>query len=550
MDKLAAMEELDRRGKLPPDKKVLLDEARKRGLVGDTVHPADLAHADHVSVPADTLGTQGLALPGSGPANAGTPNQHFGPSASDTMNPLPAISALGDQFFTNIPVIGPYLGKARDQINASTYGITPEQSRASMNETVRQNPEAAVVGEFAGKSAPYVAASTNPLTAGVMGMEGGLGLRFLMTGLSSEALNIGDKVSRGSDPLAALGPATEETLTQLPFAALGNKGSKAAAAAVAPTVADLKSQAGALYKSAEDSQLVIAQAPAKNWIDTTTSQAMKDGLDEGLTPKSVYVIKRMHAGAGGNMTIQDAMLLRKVAGDAADTAEIGSNDQRISRNIVKSLDGFLGGVKGADIVAGDPVAAKKALDDANALWTKASKGQVIDRAIETAISRSESSAGGMSVDQTLRNEFGTLDREIINGNPEGFTKDEAKLIRSVARGRGAQRLARWVGKFAPSGVISAGIGTGIGAGIGHTLGGDTPLALGAGVGGIWAAGALGKSAAASMARDKAALASAGVKMGTPLGAAPGAIPQTMRALPGALGRGATMTLEEWMGQHQ
>jgi hypothetical protein len=577
-------------------KAIALARARLEIQHGGYLHPDDMAASDPgLALPINGTGAQSPAVdptragianflggvPGIGtelknaalsigaPSNV-APSQTFGMSSSDTLNPLPAIAAFGDQMFGNIPIAGKALQGARDQVNANVYGGTPEEARADINKTVAANPEAATAGAVAGKALPYVAAAMNPVTAGALGLEGSLGLRLLMGGASSEAINFGDNMSKGQKPLEALGNATRDTTAELPFFAFGTKSGRAAATKAAPTVAELEAQAKPLYDAAKQSGLVISQPSVDHFVHGLTSKVMQRGLDPTLTPKSVAAIKRLQDMAGKNMTIEDAMTLREVLGNAAIKTLDGSpKDHGIAVSLLKDFDNFLEGVttKGPQgqanmaVLAGDAVAAHSNLVAANKLWSKAQKGKMLDLALAEATTKSE--GGDISLEKAIRNEFKALELDIVRGDMPGFTPQEIKIIKEVARGAGAQRIARTIGRLKAGGPVGVSSLATTGGFAGHVLGGGNPAAqiAGAALGGGLALGsgmlgAGGRVAAGRMARGNAKYASAVARSGNVLG--PGGVggalsgaDRAMQAAPLIAGRTATtMTLGEWTKQQQ
>lgn len=522
--------------------------------------------ADGREIIDDTDERAGLAIPGTasryeaeGGNVAPQPNRSFGLGASDTPNPVPAVAALGDQMFRNVPIAGPYLGEARDKINANVYGGTPEEARADIEKTVQQNPVPAKIGEAVGKAAPWLLAGGlgGPL-AGALGLEGSLLSRLIWGTASNTAIKTGDKVARGEEPLDALKNAAGEAAIEAPFFAFGTKGGRQVAIDKAPKTSQLFAEGSDLFEKVKDSKLVIAKPSADKFINDTTAKAMTGGLDEGLTPGAVSVVKRLQGMAGRNMSIEDAMLTRRLANDAYVNAKPGSNDARIARQIVRDLDEFLGGVatKGPGgeanmaVFSGDPVKAKTALDEANKVWGAAERATVVDKAIETAVSRVESSNAGMSLEAALKSEFGKLDRAIIDGNPERFTAAEIKLIKEVASGKGGQRLASYLGRVLyPKGPVSALPTLASGGGAFLSTGGD-PVITALGVGAPFVVGGAGRALASNAAKGKAEYASAAIRnsVGSRYLGDGGEISPMLKALPSIAGRTVTtMTLEEYAG---
>lgn len=518
---------------------------------------------------ADSDERAGLPIPGTiseaeaaGEVQTGVvpPNRRLGLSSSDTINPIPAVAALGDRMFTSIPIAGEHIKRGRDQLNANIYGGTPEEARADMDETVRQNPGPAAVGEALGKSSPYIAAAAagGPFAA-ALGLEGGLLARIIWGTASNEAIKFGDNMSRGEQPMEALGNATRDSLIEAPFFALGTKSGRAATVAKAPKTQQLFDEGNNLYDTVRDSKLVIAQPNADTFIQSTTSKAMSGGLDETLTPGSVSVVKRLQGMAGRNMSIEDAMLVRKLASDAWTNAKAGSNDARLARGIVNDLDTFLEGAatKGPQgqpnmaVLSGDADLAKTKLTEANKVWSAASKARLLDESIELAVAEAE--RGTRSLESTLKSEFAKLDREIIKGNPERFTPEEIKLIQEVARGNGGRNFAAFLGKTlypnGPVSAISTMAATG-GAGLSAFMHSGDPILTTAAALGPMAVGATGRAIASRSAKNSADYASASIRnnaLGTQYTGTLGAeLPPVIKALPSVAGRTATtMTLEEY-----
>lgn len=504
--------------------------------------------------------------------------QTFGTSSGDTLNPLPAISAGADAAAGAIPMVGQTLQSLRDQANAAATGTTPAQSRVAMDKTKADNPDAVALGTIAGKAAPYVAASLNPITAGAMGLEGTLGMRLLMGGLSSETLNVGDRFVKGQDPVTAAVEGTKETAEGLPFFALGSAGPKGAAVAAAPTVDALKAQADPLYKAAEDSGVLFSGGAVKDFVDQVTSDAQKRGLDTTLTPQSVAAIKRIQDIAypptiaaprvkGGaappiqppprNMTMQDAMTLRKVLGNAVDKSMgTSDSDASLAMMIRNKFDDFLENstAPGSNaVMSGNAADAHANLVGANKLWSQASNGQMLDTAIDLA--QSKAATNGTPVANALRTEFGKIDQGIIKGDINGFSKDQIATIRDVAYGTGAQKLAEFMGKAKGGPLIGAGATNG--AWLGLAAAGPSALGTGAALGAGTALGAkligsIGRASATRQVLQNAHYASAVAKNPALGPSASGAltVPLAVSTMPGTVARtGTLMSLGDWDSQN-
>lgn len=157
-------------------------------------------------------------------ANAPEPNLAFGSSSSSTLNPLPAIAALGNNLAANIPVAGPFLKRAGENVDAWATGQTPEQ-RAAFNARMSEaNPVAAETGKVAGAVAPYAVASQVPLLSQAMGFSGPMLQRLFMTAASQQAINTGDNMANGLPFEQAAAKAVIPSLMAAPAAILGPTG--------------------------------------------------------------------------------------------------------------------------------------------------------------------------------------------------------------------------------------------------------------------------------------------------------------------------------------
>ena len=295
---------------------------------------------------------------------------------------------------------------------------------------------------------------------------------------------------------------------------------KRATALEAPTVQTLEAQAGALYDKSEASGLVVAEPSASTFINSATAKAMKAGLDETLTPGSTAAIKRMQAFEGRPMSIEDATLVRRLLQVAAkgSTPEL-ADDRRIATMMINDLDNFLIGLAGKGpqgqpnlaVMKGDPVQAADSLREANALYTRAKRGEMIETAIYLAGARAGQFSGS-GFENALRTEFRAMQRAEIKGQIH-LTPDEKAAITKVNEGGGLENAARWLGKFAPTGAVSLGVSAGVPFAVGNAVGGPLVGAAAAGTG--MAAGLAGRAAATGMQKYNAEIAKALALRGGP-----------------------------------
>lgn len=301
---------------------------------------------------------------------------------------------------------------------------------------------------------------------------------------------------------AGLGAATGGVLG----AGTGYLASRSAKAAV-PTVGDLKAAAGARYKVAEQSGVVAPRPATIGLSDTMHSIAVKEGLVSptgrisGSYPKIAEILKTVDDYANGTMSVPQMQSVRRTLQDAAGSIDKG--ERRIGKIMLDKFDEFTSSLA-------------PALREGDALYHQAKKGEAIEQAIELARIRSNQySQSGM--ENALRTEFRALQRKIAKGQLRGLSQAEIDAINKVANGGALTNALRYVGKFAPSGVVSFGASGGIPFMVGNAVAG--PVAGAAAAGTTMGTGFLGKAGAEALTKNAAVAAALLARNG---GAAPSA----------------------------
>jgi hypothetical protein len=243
----------------------------------------------------------------------------------------------------------------------------------------------------------------------------------------------------------------------------------AMAKAATPTVEGLKDEAGALYDAARASGVVAPQQATQALNQSMQSIAKAEGLISptgrvnSSYPRINGVLNTFEDYSAGTMDIAQAQATRKVLTDAAKSVEPG--EKRIAAIMLEEFDKFL-----------DPLAPQIA--QANQIYSRAKKGELIEQAIELAGSRAGQFSGS-GFENALRTEFRSLERQIIKGQLRGLSEAEVDAITKVAQGGPIENALRFVGKFAPTGNVSTVLGGSAGFAAGGPLGAAAVLGLGA-----------------------------------------------------------------------
>lgn len=135
---------------------------------------------------------------------------------------------------------------------------------------------------------------------------------------------------------------------------------------------------------------------------------------------------------------------------------------------------------------------------ANAMYSRAMKAEQMEELLELAKTRAVSA--NLDMENAIRTEFRPLVRNIIKGREIGWSQDEIAQLKQIVEGGSAENMARFIGKFAPTGVVSAGLGGGIPYGLAFQTTGD-PLVSGAVAGATMGVGMLGKKTGAMLQKQ-------------------------------------------------
>lgn len=217
----------------------------------------------------------------------------------------------------------------------------------------------------------------------------------------------------------------------------------------APTTADLRAQGRAAYDAIEGAGISIKPERVTNLTNEIANAlrgegAAYTGADRVLPGSSAILGAVSEVGAGpkiGPHTVpfNELDMFRRYANNAAaSAAATNPNDARIASGVVERLDDFVMGLKPEDVDSGDIEVLQELLPKARNLWSRMSRSDLIDSAIEAGNNNYLSgSASG------VKNQF----RRILN-NPKlirGFSDAERKMIQRVVNGTLPEQLVSYLG---------------------------------------------------------------------------------------------------------
>jgi len=224
------------------------------------------------------------------------------------------------------------------------------------------------------------------------------------------------------------------------------QGQVTAAPRAAPTVRELKDTARAFYDQADNAQVVLNQNPVNNVARRVRGDLGRMAYTPKLQPKIGTLLDELDVTLqGGDVTLQGIDNLRKMAGNIA--RDGNPTEMAMAGKVIEHIDDVIDNLKPSDIVAGNADDAVSALKSARDNWRRASKGEMIQDAIDNALNRAGSTNSGANTENTVRQNIAAILRN--KKKARLFTKEEQLAMLRVVRGGPLQNIARLVGSLSP-----------------------------------------------------------------------------------------------------
>lgn len=383
-----------------------------------------------------------------------------------------ASGSLAQQALSKIP------GLVFPAFNALSNGPTSQEALSAINDLTRPAPNASqlVTGEQPKaplEYEPQTTAGKYTRTVGqfVPGMALGPGgaARNVVSGLGAAvASETAGQATEGTgyEPYARFGAA---------LAGGGLPMLKGPAKAPLSSTKELKNEAHAAYKAAEQSGSVLPAADYSQILDRIGQMAVDEGAGR-MTPRLRSAMKELVANEGRDLSVREVDRMRQNLRFGIDAMK--PDEARIIKKMVAEFDNAV------EQLAPSPIA------EARAKWRVAKKAETLD----SLESKAELKAGQYT-QSGMENARRTVYRQLASNDRKmkQFSPEEQAAIRKVATGNGIENAARNLGKYAPTGPVPA--MTSILAGIG---GGSFFGPAGSTVGGLIGTGLAGTGIAAKL----------------------------------------------------
>jgi hypothetical protein len=252
----------------------------------------------------------------------------------------------------------------------------------------------------------------------------------------------------------------------------------------APSTEELRQAGSAAYKAVDDLGVTLQPQSVERMGQDAVAMMRQQGMDAGpmsLTPQSARLSEVIGetTSTGAPVPFSELELLRRKAGIPAANMNTPA-ESNIGSQVIGRIDDYIANLGPDDVAGGDGAALSSAITKAREIWTKRSKSQLIDDAVEASQDYLSGGASG------IRNQF-----KRILSSPKlsrGFTDAEKALMRRAINGSVPQQLLN---------LMSGGIGQ-----IATTIGGTVLGGVPGGAAGFLTAGATRKLAE-SLARKEA-----------------------------------------------
>lgn len=438
--RIEAMRELARRGKLPDDLKPYFDEAVKRGIVA-----APVASLKGVVDPAGSSGevsgnierpnsydesyvAQGLSGVNEGLANlAGAPVD----LTAAAMNA--GIDTLNNNVGTSIPRIEDPVGGSKMFKDYLAPTIKPETSDPGKQFVRRVGEEvgAALVPGMgiAGKVEKPLAALGNTLASAVG---------------SGAGAAIAEQVA----PDNAIAEFAGQLIGGLGPGLVGASLRKALANKTGPSALELQSLKNDAYKATETLGVKYSPKSYQRMVLDVDGAVKADNISVTRHPKAASFVEDMKTRFKEGMTLTEIDQLRQeVRRDLLRNSD--EAEQHFGKLIVRKIDDFIAKAGPGDVVAGDAKTASEAIVAARELNTRFRKTELLEDALYRADLKTASTGSGGNINNNLRSEI----RRILldEGDRRAFSAAEISAMEKLVKPGVGEELLRRVGKLSPEG---------------------------------------------------------------------------------------------------
>lgn len=253
---------------------------------------------------------------------------------------------------------------------------------------------------------------------------------------------------------------------------------RTAAKAGAPGVEELLKTAGGQFDQARDMNMIVKPDFATNAANDMRS-AIKSFDPEAHKPVFAAADRLENLGASGPGLPPVAVPMNEVENIRKQLVSLKAGQdpsvREAARRAIGSLQDSQKAITGADVLSGDAPAYSKLIQDATGNWAAGKRSNTVMGKANLAQLNADTAGSGANVDNAYRQAIKQLVRPVNNdivpkAQRLGFNQAEIDALNTAARGTTTGNIARYIGKAAPTGIVSGAMSSGAGHLAGGPLG--------------------------------------------------------------------------------
>lgn len=202
--------------------------------------------------------------------------------------------------------------------------------------------------------------------------------------------------------------------------------------------------AKAAYKAVQDARLIVHEGTLDSLLNATRA-GLDDRflLDGKVAQRALQHLEKSNGDISGIMDVWESLgQIKPSAGE----------DYAAAQHIRDTIGNFIQTVPDDEVVSGDPKFSKAMWDHARASWRSYAQRKQVETAMEVGRHKAAVAGTGANTQNAIRQRV----REVLDSDKSRrFSPEAKKQMEDIVMGTWATNAARYAGKFAPSGPVSA-----------------------------------------------------------------------------------------------
>lgn len=407
--------------------------------------------------------------------------------ASAAIGTLGSVGDIRDLASRGVDAIAPKLGidpaTVKGAANAASYALPGGRlvAGAPNSKDIASTVTDPIVSPdyqpqtFAGKvtktGAEFLPAA---MVGGPEGIAAKFATRVAVPALASETAG----ALTNDNPYAKIGAAL---LGGVGASKIGNVFNESMLASKVPTAENLLKTAGQQFEDVKSSNLIVKPAAIEQIAKDIKTELLNDGYHPTISAGQNGVFNTLDrlerlGTSGGGVTPKDLEVIRKNL--VASKMDVDPATRQLAKQATDTFMQKYTGLGRGDVLNGDAAATTATLKDAIGNYAAGKRSNTVTGKVDLANLNAGTAGSGANIDNNMRQAIKQLARPVNNTNMPvakklGFSDQEIEAIKQAATGTAVGNTARYLGKYAPTGIVSAAGG----AGLGHLVGGPAGAAI-------------------------------------------------------------------------